>query len=136
MSAVGKKFANLGIKDTLSIIHAARKGIRATVFYSFAAVTNISEKDLAALLHVHPRTISNYRDNNKYFNPVESEHLLKLISLFAKGEQLFGTIDQFNNWLAQPHWDKKETALEWLSTPGGVDLISDELDRLAYGYVV
>lgn len=136
MDAVSKKFAGLGIKDSLSIIQAARKGVKATVFYSFAAVINIPERDLAALLNVHPRTVSNYRDNNKHFNAVESEHLLKLISLFAKGERLFGSVDQFNRWLEQPHWNKKETALEWLTTPGGVDLISEELDRLTHGYVV
>ena len=134
MDVVRKKFASLGLKDAFSIIAAARKGIRANVFYSFADLIKISEKNLAALLHVHPRTVSNYKDSNKYFSPVESEHLLKLIFLFAKGEQLFGNIDQFNSWLDKPYWNGKETAMDWLNTPGGVDLISEELDRLAHGY--
>jgi putative toxin-antitoxin system antitoxin component (TIGR02293 family) len=136
MDAVQKKFANLGLKDTRSIINAARKGVKATIFYSFASVVNMPEKNLAAILHLHPRTVSNYKGTNKLFSPVESEHLLKLIYLYSRGEQLFGNIDQFNNWLEQPYLNNKETAFEWLNTPGGVDLVAEELDRLAHGYVV
>jgi len=136
MDAVQKKFASLKLKDTLSIIYAARKGVKMSIFYSFANVTKMPEKNLAAMLHVHPRTVSNYKGTNKSFSPVESEHLLKLISLYSKGEQLFGDIDQFNRWLEQPYLGKKETAFEWLNTPGGVDLVAEELDRLAHGYVV
>lgn len=136
MDVVQKKFASLGLKDTLSLINTARKGIKASVFYSFADVTKMPEKNLAAMLHMHPRTVSNYKGSNKLFSPVESEHLLKLISLYSKGEQLFGNIDQFNSWLGQTYLNKKETAFEWLDTPGGVDLVAEELDRLAHGYVV
>jgi putative toxin-antitoxin system antitoxin component (TIGR02293 family) len=136
MNAVQKKFASLGLKDAITIIRVARKGIKASIFYSFASVTNMPEKNLAMILHVHPRTVSNYKETNKSFGPVESEHLLKLISLYTKGEQLFGDIDNFKNWLDQPYLDKKETAFEWLNTPGGVDLVSEELDRLTHGYVV
>ena len=137
MDAIQRKFAKmLGSKDTLSIVYTARKGVKAHIFYAFAVMTKMPEKNLAAILHMHPRTVSNYKGTNKSFSPVESEHLLKLISLYSKGEQVFGNIDQFNSWLNQPYLDKKETAFAWLNTPGGVDLVSEELDRLAHGYVV
>jgi uncharacterized protein (DUF2384 family) len=67
---------------------------------------------------------------------LESEHLLKLIALFTKGEELFGKVDEFNYWLQKPFWDSQEKPIDWLITPGGVDLISDELERLAHGYAV
>lgn len=135
MEAVRKRFSSLRLKDELSIVNAARKGVRPGVFYSFANVAKLPEKSLASLLHLHPRTISNYKSRRRYLNPVESEHLLKLIVLFTKGEELFGSIDEFNQWLHKPYWNTKETPMSWLNTPGGVDLITEELDRLAHGYV-
>ncbi|HSU29109.1 MAG TPA: antitoxin Xre-like helix-turn-helix domain-containing protein [Chitinophagaceae bacterium] len=135
MSAIRKKFASLELKDELSIVYAARKGVLPRIFYSFAEIIKVSEKNLAALLHMHPRTISNYKEQQKHLNPVESEHLLKLIYLYANGEEIFGSIDEFNQWLEKPRWNNQETPMDWLNTPGGVDLVSEEVNRLAHGYV-
>jgi putative toxin-antitoxin system antitoxin component (TIGR02293 family) len=131
-----KKFQTLDLSDEGKIVFSAHKGVKPAIFYSFAVFIKMSEKKLASLLHIHPRTMSNYRDQHKKLAPVEGEHLLKLIALFAKGEEIFGNIDEFNYWLQKPFWDSKDRPIDWLITPGGVDLVSDELDRLAHGYAV
>ena len=136
METVRKKFKNLGLKNNLEIVYSARKGIKPTIFYSFADVAKITEQNLADLLHLHPRTIQNRRNQQKNLDPVEGEHLLKLIALFVKGEELFGSIDEFNSWLHKPSWQHKEKPSDLLSTPGGTDLIADELERLVHGYAV
>jgi putative toxin-antitoxin system antitoxin component (TIGR02293 family) len=136
MSAVRKRFQKLDLENKLSVAYSARKGVKTSIFYSFAEAANMPEKNLAGLIHLHQRTIQNYKDQNKSLDPVESEHLLKLIGLYMKGEETFGSVDEFNSWLAKPFWNSKEKPLEWLTTPGGVDLVSDELDRIAQGYVV
>ena len=94
------------------------------------------EKMLASIINLSARTISNYSEQHKMLEPVNSEHLLKLISLYDAGETIFGSIDEFNYWLRKPLWNSKETPLDWITTPGGVDLVSDELANLAEGYPV
>jgi len=136
MQLLSQKFSDLDLKNDYSIVHKASEGVKSSIFYSFSSSANISEKNLAALLHIHPRTISNYREKKKPLNPVEGEHLLKLIHLFIIGEEVLGSIDQFNQWLSTPGWQDDEKPIDWLSTPGGVDLVQDELQRLSYGYVV
>lgn len=136
MGSVGKKFRNLDLKTNLQIVYSARKGVKPAVFYSFADVTNMTERSLAELLHLHPRTIQNRRHLNKSLDPVQSEHLLKLVALFVKGEEIFGDIAEFNHWLQKVSWNDKEKPVDLLSTPGGTDLVSDELDRLAHGYAI
>ena len=69
-------------------------------------------------------------------NTIIREHLLKIIALFEKGEEVFGSIDEFNYWLNKPFWNSHETPLGWLNTSGGVDLVTDELDKLSQGYPV
>jgi len=136
MSLVQRKFRNLDLKNRLNIVYSARKGVKPKIFYSFADVAKMTERSLALLLHLHPRTIQNYREQQKNLDPVESEHLLKLIALFVKGEELFGNIDELNYWLQKRYWDNSERPMDLLTTPGGVDLVSDELDRLAQGYPI
>ncbi|MDQ6845294.1 MAG: MbcA/ParS/Xre antitoxin family protein, partial [Bacteroidota bacterium] len=60
----------------------------------------------------------------------------KLINLYQQGEEIFGNIDEFNLWLKKPFLNNKLTPLNLMITTGGVDLISEELDKLAQGYPV
>ena len=77
---------------------------------------------------------SNYKERRKSLEPIYSEHLLKLIALFEKGEEIFGSIDEFNYWLRKPFWGSEEKPIDWLVTSGGVDLVAEEIDQLAQGY--
>lgn len=130
------KFSKLELQSMPALMLSARKGLKPSVFYDFAAYIKMPEKNLAALLHLSSRTISNYHEQRKNLNPVQSEHLLKLIALFGKGEEIFGNVDEFTYWLRKPFWNDKENPFDWLVTPGGVDLVTDELDRLAHAYTV
>lgn len=130
------RFSDLDIHSVSALVLSARKGVTSSIFYDFAAYIKMSEKNLAALLNLSSRTISNYKAQKKLLAPVQSEHLLKLIALFGKGEEIFGIVDEFNYWLQKPFWNAKEKPIDWLITPGGIDLVSDELDRLAHAYAV
>jgi putative toxin-antitoxin system antitoxin component (TIGR02293 family) len=135
-NSIRVRFSNLDMKSSFAIVYSARKGIKPKVFYYFADSIKMPEKKLALMLNLSSRTISNYKEQQKALDPVQSEHLLKLIALFGKGEEIFGNIDEFNYWLQKPFWNAKERPIDWLVTPGGVDLVSDELDRLSHAYAV
>ena len=80
--------------------------------------------------------MSNYKQQNKKLEPVHAEHLLKLIKLYEKGEEIFGNIEEFNYWLRKPFRNSIETPMSWIITSGGVDSLIEELDKLAHGYPV
>lgn len=127
-------FQHLQIDNLYAVVSSARSGVSPKIFYDFAQVAGLSEKTLAGILNLSARTISNYKVQRKKLEPLYSEHLLKLIALFQKGEELFGTLNQFNQWLQKPFWNSRELPFDWLITPGGVDLLMKEMDRLAEGY--
>jgi len=130
------KFSKIDLASNFAIVLYARKGLRTKVFYDFAEAIKMPEKNLAAIINLSSRTISNYKDSQKKLEPLYGEHLLKLIALFAKGEQIFGNIDEFNYWLQKPFWNAAEKPIDWLNTSGGVDFLTEELDKLAQGYPV
>lgn len=130
------KFNSLDTLSNFAIVSTARKGLGTNVFYDFAEAIKMPEKKLAAILNLSSRTISNYKDAQKNLDPNNGEHLLKLIALFEKGEQIFGKIDEFKYWLQKPFWNSDEKPIDWLTTNGGIDFLSEELDKLSQGYPV
>ena len=134
--SVKNKFKLFDLTNSRSLVASAREGVKPELFYDLAAVIKMPEKHLAQIIHVSTRTVSNYRDTKKSLDPVQSEHLLKMAALYEQGEVLFGNVDEFNYWLQKPFWNTTEKPMDWLVTPGGVDLVMDELTRLAYGDAV
>ena len=122
------------IENDAQIFKHAKMGIETNLFYAFAERIKMDNKSLAALLHLSSRTISNYHQHKQTLEPVQGEHLLKLIALYTKGIELFGSVDEFNYWLNKPFWKSVEKPVDWLITPGGVDLVMQELDQAGYGY--
>lgn len=124
----------LDMDNSLQLFKYARHGVKTNLFYEFAETIKMGNKSLAAILHISSRTISNYHQNKQTLEPVQGEHLLKLVALYDKGIELFGSIDEFNYWLNKPFWNSDEKPIDWLITPGGVGLVIQELEQLGYGY--
>lgn len=133
-NSIGYRFRSFDLSNLNSIVSIARKGLKAKVFYDFAETIKMPEKHLAAVINISSRTMSNYKNEEKLLDPIYSEHLLKLISLFDKGEEIFGNVDEFNYWLKKPFSHNKTTPNDLINTIGGVDLVSEELDKIAMGY--
>jgi putative toxin-antitoxin system antitoxin component (TIGR02293 family) len=133
-NSIKYKFKDLDFISNHAIFFSARKGLKAILFYDFAETIKMPEKNLASIINLSARTISNYKERRKALGPLYSEHLLKLIALFERGEEIFGNIDEFNYWLKKPFWNSDEKPMDWLVTSGGVDLVTEEIDKLAQGY--
>lgn len=131
-----QRFRNLKIGNRSQVFVAATKGVKATVFYELAEVAGMSEKDLASTINLSARTVSNYRDSKKSFEPVYGEHLLKLIALYMKGEEIFGSVSEFKYWLNKPLWKSSNKPMDWLITPGGVEMAMEEVEKIAQGYPI
>lgn len=129
-------FRSYAIKNEYSLIKKAREGVKTDVFYSLADAIKMPEKTLASVINLSPRTISNYREQKKNLDSNYSEHLLKLINLYDLGEEVFGSFDEFSLWLNRPFLNSSEKPIDLITTPGGVDLIHEEIEKLAQGYPV
>ena len=113
------RFSNLDLKSAFAIVSSARKGINAKVFYDFANSIKMPEKNLASLLNISSRTIGNYKERQKNLEPLQSEHLLKLIALFGKGEEIFSNVDEFNYWFKNLFGTQAKNPLTgWLRPEG------------------
>ncbi len=131
-----KRLRALGLNDPHQLLERARKGADSTVFYDLALVGNLTENLLASIINISARTILNYAQQGKKLEPAQSEHLLKLVLLFELGITAFGNVDEFNIWLNKKFWNAKDAPMDWLITPGGVDMVKAEIEQLMEGYPV
>lgn len=125
------------VEDDYSLIDAAHEGIGTQYFDNLLAKSGMQKGVLASLVGIDVKTVDNYRKNAKKFDVLEAELLLKLERLFSLGEDVFEDMKEFREWLGIHSislGNKKPIAL--LNTSTGVDLVYDELLRIAHGYVV
>lgn len=123
------------IKSDHSIEKHANKGVSATAFFDLLEVTGLDKNLLAEdVFNLSFKTISRYKKENKKLNPRDSETVLKLVQLFKKGEEIFGSFITFRSWLRKPaHGLGKRQPVRMLTTNTGIDLIYEELLRIEFG---
>jgi putative toxin-antitoxin system antitoxin component (TIGR02293 family) len=109
-------------------------GIPVSAFFDLQQVSGLTNDELAGMLDLSYKSVQRYRKEGKKLNPLNSEQILKMIVLYQKAEEVIGSIASFNNWLRKPAAGLgNKNPIRYLQTPGGIDLIFDELVRIEYG---
>ena len=124
------------VKDNLQLVHLRDEGVDVQYFRNLQDYASLPKADLAHFVGVDPTTVDNYRKNNKKFTGDSAEKLLKLHRLFALGEELFGSTDEFTDWLHMPSPGLEgQKPVELLHSITGIGEIEKQLNRIIHGYV-
>lgn len=122
------------LTDAFALVMQARTGVPARTAFAVANLLQISPEELADLLHTTTKTLRTYRDANKRLAPAASEQVLKLLALAQQGGEVFGEPAAFRRWLGKPAYGlDNQPPLALLQTSGGIDLVAEEVSRIAYG---
>ena len=133
VSDVAVKY-NASRQNTFITVEQAQEGIPVSAFFDLLEVTDLSKDELSSLLDISFKTIQRYQKENKRLSALNSEQILKMITLYQKAEEVFGDVASFNRWLRKPALGLGgQLPLRFMQTPGGIDLIYDELMRIEHG---
>jgi putative toxin-antitoxin system antitoxin component (TIGR02293 family) len=122
------------LDDRYWMVEEAAAGVPASVLFDLINLTHLNKDFIANMLNLSTKTIDRYRHGEKRLNPASGELMLKLFSLFKKGEKVFGNSDEFQKWIEKPAYGLGyKIPKELMQTPAGIDLIMDELIRIEYG---
>ena len=122
------------VADSFALVMEARTGVLAKTAFDVAALLQLSADELANLLHTTTKTLRTYRQGKRRLAPAASEQVLKLLALARQGEEVFGTVAALRRWLDKPAYGLNgQSPLALLETSGGIDLVVDEVDRIAHG---
>jgi putative toxin-antitoxin system antitoxin component (TIGR02293 family) len=115
------------------LIPIIRKGLNWKNLSHLMNTTGLSLQQISGLLHISERTLHRYKDDS-IFNPEISERILELAKIYAKGQEVFGNMETFNQWMHFPSWAlNNRTPLSFLDTSIGVKMIEDEIGRIEHG---
>jgi len=125
---------NPSIKSNIAIALEANKGIDAHTFFDIVKLSGYSKDEMARVFSTSVKTFSRYEKENKKLGPLRSELILKIMALFKKGIEIFGSLDSFKAWLAKPAFGLgSHTPFSLIHTSTGIDLVHDELVRIEFG---
>jgi putative toxin-antitoxin system antitoxin component (TIGR02293 family) len=133
LMVVSEMAANYYSNNSLALIEMSRLGILKQVLIDFINKFSFSLQDISKIFHVSERTLQRYSNNEK-LNPELSERMLMLSDLYKKGSFVFGSDENFNDWMrtTSPVFNNN-TPLSYLDTSFGFQLIHDELGKIEHG---
>ncbi len=121
-------------ENNFALVHRAQNGISVSAFFDLLEIAELTSSELSSLLNVSYKTMQRYQKEDKKLSALNSEQVLKMIVLYQKAEEIFGDLSSFNRWLRKPAQGLGgQKPLQFMQTPGGIDLIYEELVRIEFG---
>ena len=98
------------------------------------AKTGASDKVLSSILNIAPKTLVSYTKDVSRTKLDTKEHILMLISLLKHGGEVFGTEENFGQWLDSKNvFLDNRKPMDFLSTISGIKMIDDRVTAIEYG---
>ena len=120
-------------EDDIFFIDLIRKGLPKKVLDHLLAKMDISEDEMAAILHVSKRTLQR-RTTQESLNEEQSERLIELAKLYSKGEEVLGTLENFKSWMKTSLLALgNKRPKDFLDTSIGIGILLDVLGRIEQG---
>ena len=94
----------------------------------------LEDETLSDWLNISVKTFRNYKKTDIELKENIKEQIILLISLFKHGKEVFGTTDQFINWIKidNPFLDYGKP-IDYLNTITGIRFVDDRLTAIEYG---
>ncbi len=122
------------IESDKAIIEHSRKGIEKQYIMEFLNETSITLRELASYLNVSMRMIQK-KDFHDKFSTSVSERALLIGKLYARGEEVFGSIENFHEWMNTENpsmgYSKPKS---YLDTYSGTILVMNKLTGIEHGF--
>jgi putative toxin-antitoxin system antitoxin component (TIGR02293 family) len=117
----------------IDLIQLIRNGMSKKSLDHLINQIGYSISDIASVLHISDRNLRRYEPKDK-LGAEQSERLVEIAKLYVKGEDVFGTIDSFNEWMNTEILALGNlTPRSFLDTSIGIQLLMKELGRIEHG---
>lgn len=119
--------------EPLDLIHLAREGVSKSAMLQVQKLMELSQKEMAKLLHLTPRTLQRMKGEDK-LPPAASGQLLELAKVYSSAVEALGDASLARQWLRTPiRALNDEIPVHLLDTPVGIQWVNTVLGRAAYG---
>ncbi|SDD16522.1 type II RES/Xre toxin-antitoxin system antitoxin [Niabella drilacis] len=121
------------VRNTADFIDRIRDGLPKKALDHLARIMGVSDAQIAGIIHTSDRTLRRYTPAQK-LNAGQSERIIELARLYARGADVFDGLANFKTWMATPvDALGAKKPIEFLDTSMGIELLTDELGRIEQG---
>lgn len=132
-SLVGLLGGSYAASTDFDLLNLARKGVSKKALVSLAKQISLTIQEIAGIMHISERTLQRYTPAT-LIKTEHAEKAIELARLYQRGTEVFGTMDNFNDWMKTPNYTLNgEAPLNLLDTSIGFELILQTLGRIEYG---
>lgn len=98
------------------------------------AKAGASDKVLSSILNIAPKTFVSYTKDVSKTKLDTKEHILILISFLKHGTEVFGTEENFGQWLHSRNvFLDNRKPIDFLNTISGIKMIDDRIAAIEFG---
>ncbi|MGC4129749.1 MAG: DUF2384 domain-containing protein [Bergeyella sp.] len=129
-------YGNYSFDDmsVFNLMNTAKRGISFQSFDVLMRKFHFTMQDWADFLHISGKTLSRYQKEEKTFDALQSEKILQIELLYARGREVFGNAENFLIWLQTENLALgKIKPQDILDSVFGISLLMDELTRIEHG---
>ncbi len=121
------------VTNDSDFIGLIRQGIPKKAIDNLVEKTGIGVNEMAVLMRLSDRTLRRY-EANTLLSPEQSERVVEISRLYSRGEEVFGSLENFKEWMGSTVMAlgniKPKTLLD---TSLGIDILMNELGRIEHG---
>jgi putative toxin-antitoxin system antitoxin component (TIGR02293 family) len=126
-------FSSIIKDDAHYLINRSRNGMAMYQIENLMKRYDLTLKEMASVLNISERTLQRYEDKD-VLSKDASERALHLQRLYESGADVFGTLDNFCDWMKSPILIfSNEKPISFLDTIFGFELLEQELGRIEHG---
>ena len=120
--------------NPITLLQNSKEGLAANAALDFLNISGFTYDEFQSAFKTTVKTIQNHAVQGLKLDASLSEKLLKSFALFNKGLEVFGSVEAFHQWLNTPAYGLgHQTPFHIMDTITGINLIEEELIRIAYG---
>lgn len=115
------------------LLKLARKGVSKKALISLAKSISLTIQQVADIMHISERTLQRYTPST-LIKTEHAEKAIELAKLYERGIEVFGNLENFNDWMKTPNYTLNgEEPIALLDSSLGFDLVFQTLGRIEYG---
>ena len=120
------------LPDPMKIISLVRNGLPGSTLAKVAEAYRMPKSDMYDLLHISAKT--GQRIATKKLDRDTSDHLVQMIKVYSRANQVFKDPVKAMNWLKSPCYALgDQIPVQLLDTSEGMELVMNTLGRIEYG---
>ncbi|RYM34848.1 DUF2384 domain-containing protein [Brumimicrobium glaciale] len=122
------------VSDVEMVYYVNSVNIASREFKFFKKLARKTDKIISEWFNISEKTFQNYKNLKTEISMPFKEKFLLLVSLYKKGELVFGSKEAFNHWLETPNFQFNNTPpVEFFKSISGIRYIEDRLTGIEYG---